>query len=88
MSEASPCRTCACLDCSLVTRNTGAGANSLPHGDVSWVAFMVRAAKYAMAKLFEKEGRRSDAVRELQIAVRLEPDFEPANADLRLLPRS
>lgn len=45
-------------------------------------------ARWLMASLFEKEGRKSDAVRELLAAVRLEPTFEPAKKDLKRLQRS
>lgn len=38
-----------------------------------------------LASLYTKEGRRSDAVRELTIALRLEPDLEAAKAELKRL---
>jgi tetratricopeptide (TPR) repeat protein len=45
-------------------------------------------ARWLLATLYEKEGRRDAAVRELQIAVRLQPDFEAAKKDLKRLSRA
>jgi cytochrome c-type biogenesis protein CcmH/NrfG len=39
-------------------------------------------ACWLLAELYEHEGRKSDAVRELQVAVHLDPAFEPARRDL------
>jgi hypothetical protein len=36
-----------------------------------------------LASLYTKEGRKADAVRELTIAIRLQPDFEAAKAELK-----
>lgn len=45
-------------------------------------------ARWLLGTLFEKEGRRPDAIREMQTAIRLEPDFELAKKDLKRLQRS
>ena len=45
-------------------------------------------ARWLLAKLYEKEGRKSDAVRELMAAVQLQPDFEAAKRDLKRLRQS
>jgi tetratricopeptide (TPR) repeat protein len=45
-------------------------------------------ARLLMANLFAKEGRKADAVRELQAALALQPDFEPAKAELKRLRNS
>lgn len=42
-------------------------------------------ARLLLASLYTKEGRRSDAVRELTIALRLEPDLEAAKSELKRL---
>jgi len=42
-------------------------------------------AKWLLATLYEKNGRRPDAIRELEAAVRMRPDFEPAKRDLKRL---
>ena len=39
----------------------------------------------SLGLVFEKEGRMADAKRELETAVRLKPDFEPAKQDLKRL---
>ena len=44
--------------------------------------------RWLLATMYEHEGRKSDAVRELLVAVRLEPDFEPAKKDLKRLRRA
>ena len=41
--------------------------------------------KWLLAALYEKNGRRPDAIRELEAAVRMRPDFEPAKKDLKRL---
>lgn len=45
-------------------------------------------ARLLLASLYTKEGRKADAVRELTIALRLQPDFEAAKAELRRLKQS
>ena len=45
-------------------------------------------ARCLLATLYEREGRKADAVRELQAAVRLDPAFEPARAGLKRLQHS
>jgi tetratricopeptide (TPR) repeat protein len=45
-------------------------------------------ARLLLASLYSKEGRKSDAVRELTIALRLQPDFEAAKAELKRLKQS
>ncbi len=45
-------------------------------------------AKWLLASLYEKNGRTPDAIRELEAAVRMSPDFEPAKKDLKRLRRS
>ena len=45
-------------------------------------------AKWLLAALYEKNGRKPDAIRELEAAVRMSPDFEPARKDLKRLRRS
>lgn len=42
-------------------------------------------ARYLLATLFEREGRKPDAIRELQAAVRLQPDYETAKRELKRL---
>lgn len=42
-------------------------------------------AHWRLGLAFEKAGRRSDAVKEIQIATQMEPDFEPAQKDLKRL---
>ena len=41
-----------------------------------------------LASLYSKEGRKSDAVRELTIALRLQPDLEEAKSELKRLKQS
>jgi tetratricopeptide (TPR) repeat protein len=45
-------------------------------------------ALWLLAELYEHEGRKSDAVRELQAAIHLDPGFEPARRDLNRLRHS
>lgn len=45
-------------------------------------------ARMLLASLYSKEGRKSDAVRELTIALRLQPDLEEAKAELKRLKQS
>ncbi len=45
-------------------------------------------AKWLLASLYEKNGRTPDAIRELESAVQMSPDFEPAKRDLKRLRRS
>ena len=45
-------------------------------------------ACWLMAELYEREGRKSDALRELQAAIRLDPAFEQARRDLNRLRHS
>jgi cytochrome c-type biogenesis protein CcmH/NrfG len=45
-------------------------------------------ACWLLAELYEHEGRKSDAVRELQAAIHLDPGFEPARRDLNRLRHS
>ncbi|WP_321471962.1 tetratricopeptide repeat protein [uncultured Paludibaculum sp.] len=40
-------------------------------------------ALWVMANLYIKEGRKADAIRELQAALRIQTDYEPAKADLK-----
>jgi hypothetical protein len=42
-------------------------------------------AHRSLGLLYEKEGRKSDAISELQTALRLKPDFEAAKQDLKRL---
>jgi tetratricopeptide (TPR) repeat protein len=42
-------------------------------------------AHWRLAQIFEKEGRKPEAVAELEIATRLEPQFKPAADDLKRL---
>jgi len=43
------------------------------------------AAHWSLGLAFEKEGRKSDARNEMETALRLKPDFEPAKKDLKRL---
>ena len=45
-------------------------------------------AHWLLADLYKREGRKGDAVRELQAALRLQPDFARAKQDLTQLSRS
>jgi tetratricopeptide (TPR) repeat protein len=45
-------------------------------------------AKLLLASLYEKNGRTPDAIRVLEVAVRMRPDFEAAKKDLKRLRRS
>jgi len=45
-------------------------------------------ARLLLASLYSKEGRKADAVRELTIALRLEPDFAAAKLELKRLKQS
>ena len=45
-------------------------------------------ACWLLAELYEHEGRKGEAVRELQVAVHLDPGFEPAKRDLYRLRHS
>jgi tetratricopeptide (TPR) repeat protein len=45
-------------------------------------------AKWLLASLYEKNGRTPDAIRELEAAVRMRPDFEAAKKDLKRLRHS
>ena len=45
-------------------------------------------ARWLLAELYEHEGRKGEAVRELQVAVHLDPGFEPAKRDLYRLRHS
>lgn len=45
-------------------------------------------ARWLLASLYEKSGRTPDAIRELEAAIRISPDFEPAKKDLRRLRHS
>jgi cytochrome c-type biogenesis protein CcmH/NrfG len=45
-------------------------------------------AKWLLASLYEKNGRTPDAIRELEAALQIDPDFEPAKRDLKRLRRS
>jgi hypothetical protein len=40
---------------------------------------------WSLGVVYEKQGRLIDAKKELQTAVRLKPDFQPAKQDLRRL---
>ena len=42
-------------------------------------------AHWRLGLAFEKAGRKSDAVKEIQVATQMEPDFEPAKKDLKRL---
>lgn len=44
--------------------------------------------KWLLASLYEKRGRTPEAIKELEAAVRMRPDFEPAKKDLKRLRRS
>ena len=44
--------------------------------------------KWLLASLYEKGGRTPEAIKELEAAVRMRPDFEPAKRDLKRLRRS
>jgi tetratricopeptide (TPR) repeat protein len=45
-------------------------------------------AHWMLADLYKREGRKNDAMRELQVALRLQPDFTRAKQDLSQLSRS
>jgi tetratricopeptide (TPR) repeat protein len=45
----------------------------------------VSQARWLLASAYEKDGRRPDAVRELEAALRLKPDFDAARKDLKRL---
>ena len=45
-------------------------------------------AKWLLASLYEKNGRTPEAIRELEAAVRMRPDFEAAKRDLKRLRHS
>lgn len=40
-------------------------------------------ARWVLANLYIKEGRKTDAIRELRAALRIQTDYEPAKADLK-----
>jgi hypothetical protein len=42
-------------------------------------------AYWDLAPVFEKQNRRPDAIHELQLALRLDPGFEPAKKELKRL---
>jgi tetratricopeptide (TPR) repeat protein len=44
--------------------------------------------KWLLASLYEKRGNTPEAIKELEAAVRMRPDFEPAKKDLKRLRRS
>jgi tetratricopeptide (TPR) repeat protein len=52
-----------------------------PEGNTPHLA----AAHWRLALVLEKEGRKADAIAELQTAVKLKPDFEDARKDLKRL---
>jgi len=45
-------------------------------------------AHVLLASLYTKEGRKSDALRELATALRLQPDLEAAKAELKRVKQS
>jgi tetratricopeptide (TPR) repeat protein len=45
-------------------------------------------ARWLLARLYAKEGKMQEAVKELQVSLRLDPQFEPAAKDLKKLLRS
>jgi len=46
---------------------------------------IIAGAHWSLGLVYEKEGRKADARSELETAVRLKPDFEPAKKDLKRL---
>lgn len=42
-------------------------------------------AEWLLASVYEKDGRKPDAIRELKVALRMEPNFEAAKKDLKRL---
>jgi tetratricopeptide (TPR) repeat protein len=42
-------------------------------------------AHWRLASVLEKEGRKPEAISELEAALKLEPEFEPAKKDLKRL---
>ncbi len=46
---------------------------------------LIAGAHWSLGLVYEKEGRKADARTELETAVRLKPDFEPAKRDLKRL---
>jgi len=46
---------------------------------------LIAGAHWSLGLVYEKEGRKADARSELETALRLRPDFEPARRDLKRL---
>jgi len=46
---------------------------------------LIAGAHWSLGLVYEKEGRKQDAKNELETALRLKPDFEPAKKDLKRL---
>jgi len=46
---------------------------------------LIAGAHWSLGQVYEKEGRKAEARAELETAVRLKPDFEPAKKDLKRL---
>jgi tetratricopeptide (TPR) repeat protein len=42
-------------------------------------------AHWSLGLVYEKEGRKADAIQELETALRIKPTFEPAKRDLKRL---
>jgi len=57
-------------------------------GSVEGRAPSLAEASWLLAELFEHEGRKTDALHELQVAIHLDPAFEPARRDLYRLRHS
>ena len=57
-------------------------------GSVEGRAPSLAEARWLLAELYEHEGRKGEAVRELQVAIHLDPAFEPARRDLYRLRHS
>jgi tetratricopeptide (TPR) repeat protein len=45
-------------------------------------------ARWLLARVYTREGKTADAIRELQTALHLEPSLEPAQRDLKRLTHS
>jgi hypothetical protein len=43
---------------------------------------LIEGAHWSLALVYEKEGRKADARHELETALRLRPDFEPARIEI------
>ena len=57
----------------------------LPAFALLTVAPLLAGAHWSLGLVYEKEGRKQDAIAELETSLRLKPDFEPAQKDLKRL---